>query len=141
MDSYRAEKQATLEIMLPDEDTEIEPIPTGSAGNKPEPEMERLSNIVRQFNDLFGDIPWESKERTMRTIIEDLPESVNNDPAYQYAKLNSDEQNAQIELRNVLDKAIIKLLADNSLLYKQYTENPDFKNWLSNQIFQLTYHS
>lgn len=141
MDSYRAEKQATIKIMLPDEDTEIDPIPTGSAGTKPDPEMERLSNIVRQFNDLFGDIPWESKERAVRTIIEDLPKSVNNDPAYRYAKLNSDELNAKIELKNVLDKAMIKLIADNSLLYRQYTENPDFKNWLSNQIFQLTYNT
>ena len=43
MDSYRAEKKATMAIALPDEDAEIEPVPTSGGGRKPEPEMDRLS--------------------------------------------------------------------------------------------------
>ena len=52
MDSYRAEKQATRHILLPDEDAEIEPVPASGGGFQPEPEMDRLSNILREFNDL-----------------------------------------------------------------------------------------
>ena len=51
MDSYRVEKQAVQDIQLPDEDAEIEPVPTDGGGQKPEPEMDRLSNIIREFND------------------------------------------------------------------------------------------
>ena len=37
MDSYRAEKKATLAIALPDADAEIEPVPTSGGGRKAEP--------------------------------------------------------------------------------------------------------
>jgi type I restriction enzyme R subunit len=50
MDSYRAEKKATMAIALPDADAEIEPVPTSGGGRKPEPEMDLLSNIVNEFN-------------------------------------------------------------------------------------------
>jgi len=49
MDSYRAEKKATMAIALPDADAEIEPVPTSGGGRKQEPELDKLSNIVIQF--------------------------------------------------------------------------------------------
>ena len=63
MDSYRVEKQAAQRILLPDEDAEIDPVPTASGGGRPEPEIERLSNIIRVFNEHFGDIAWEDEDR------------------------------------------------------------------------------
>ena len=56
-DSYLVEKQATVKLQLPDEDAEIEPTPTG-VGGRPEPELDRLSNIIRNFNELFGGIEY-----------------------------------------------------------------------------------
>ncbi len=58
MDSYRVEKQAAMKIALPDEDAEIEPVPTSGGGCKPEPELDRLSNILKTFNEQFGNIEW-----------------------------------------------------------------------------------
>ena len=63
MDSYRVEKRAVQKILLPDEDAEIEPVPTSGGGQRPEPELDRLSNILQAFNDLFGDIGWEDRDR------------------------------------------------------------------------------
>ncbi|MDY7028905.1 MAG: type I restriction endonuclease, partial [Spirochaetota bacterium] len=40
MDSYRVEKKAAIEIILPDQDAEIEPVPTSGGGHKPEPEID-----------------------------------------------------------------------------------------------------
>src|SRR4029077_3247997 len=57
MDSYRVEKKAAVKIQLPDEDAEIGPVPTSGGGGKPEPELDRLSNILKTFNDQFGNIP------------------------------------------------------------------------------------
>jgi hypothetical protein len=54
MDSYRVEKKAAMKIALADEDAEIEPAPTDGGGHKPEPELDRLSNILKTFNDQFG---------------------------------------------------------------------------------------
>ena len=56
MDSYRVEKRAVQSILLPDENAEIEPVPPNGGGHVPEPELERLSSILREFNDLFGAI-------------------------------------------------------------------------------------
>src|SRR5437763_7786212 len=51
MDSYRVEKKAVLKIALADKDAEIEPVPTEAGGRKSEPELDRLSNILKVFND------------------------------------------------------------------------------------------
>lgn len=47
MDSYRVEVRAAMPIGLADQDAEIEPVPTTGGGRMPEPELDRLSNILR----------------------------------------------------------------------------------------------
>ena len=63
-------------IMLPDEDAEIDPVPNGGSGHRAEPELDRLSNILRTFNEHFGDIQWEDADRVRQLIIETIPERV-----------------------------------------------------------------
>jgi type I restriction enzyme R subunit len=57
MDSYRVEKRAMQKILLADEDAEIKPVPVSGGGHRPEPELDCLSNILKVFNEIFGDIP------------------------------------------------------------------------------------
>ena len=59
------------DIQLPDEDTEIEPVSTSGGGQKPETEMERLSNIIREFNDRFGNIDWKDQDKIEKVIAEE----------------------------------------------------------------------
>src|SRR5207247_575694 len=54
MDSYRAEKKAAMKLTLPDENAEIGPVPVSSGEGKAAPELDRLSNILKTFNDQFG---------------------------------------------------------------------------------------
>jgi type I restriction enzyme R subunit len=54
MDSYRVEKRAAIKIELPDADAEIDPVPTTGGGYKPEPELDRLLNIIRAFTTSSG---------------------------------------------------------------------------------------
>jgi type I restriction enzyme, R subunit len=63
-------------IQLPDSDAEIEPFPTTGGGHKPEPELDRLSNILKVFNDQFGNIPWTDADRVHKLITEDIPNRV-----------------------------------------------------------------
>ena len=56
MDSYRAEKKAMMSISVADANAEIDPVPTSGGGMKIEPELDRLSNIVKAFNDQFGSL-------------------------------------------------------------------------------------
>jgi type I restriction enzyme R subunit len=139
MDSYRVEKQATMRIALADADGEIDPVPTSGAVRKPEPELDRLSNIIRAFNEQFGNIPWSDADRVRRLITEEIPARVAADMAYQNAMKNSDRQNARIEHDKALLRVIVALLADDTELFKQFSDNESFKRWLTDTVFDLTY--
>ncbi|MFY7875897.1 MAG: type I restriction enzyme subunit R domain-containing protein, partial [Pirellula sp.] len=54
MDSYRVEKKAAMKVLLPDEHAEVEPTPVAGGGRKVEPELDRLSKILKSFNEQFG---------------------------------------------------------------------------------------
>jgi type I restriction enzyme R subunit len=139
MDSYRVEKQASMRIALPDADAEIEPIPTAGGGHKPEPELDRLSNIIKAFNDQFGNIPWTDADRVRKLITEEIPARVAADSAYQNARKFSDKQNARIEHDKALVRVMTALLQDDTELFKQFSDNDSFRRWLTDTVFALTY--
>ncbi|MGC9977321.1 MAG: type I restriction endonuclease subunit R, partial [Syntrophales bacterium] len=138
MDSYRAEKKATMAITLPDADAEIEPVPTSGGGHKAEPEMDKLSNIVKAFNNQFGGLFADSK-RMEKRITEEIPTKVSADQAYQNAKRNSDRENARIEHDKALKRVITALFTDDAQLFKQFQDNESFRHWLTDTIFGITY--
>ena len=139
MDSYRVEKQAAIRIQLPDADSEIEPVPTAGGGQRPEPELDRLSNILKAFNDQFGNIPWSDADRVHKLITEDIPTRVAADRAYQNARQNSDKQNARIEHDKALARVMTAVLKDDTQLFKQFMDNEGFRRWLTDTVFGLTY--
>ena len=139
MDSYRVEKKAAIHVQLADEDAEIEPVPTTGGGHRPEPELDRLSNILKTFNDQFGDIPWEDVDRVRRLITEEIPAKVAGDIAYRNARENSDRQNARIEHDEALRRVMTAVLNDDMQLFKQFTDNEGFRRWLTDNVFGLTY--
>ena len=139
MDSYRVEKRAAIRIQLPDEDSPIDPTSTDGGGRKPEPEMDRLSNILKEFNDQFGNIDWSDKDRVHKLITEDIPARVAQDRAYQNAIRNSDHQNARIEHDKALGRVMTAVLKDDTELFKQFSDNDSFKRWLTDAVFAITY--
>jgi type I restriction enzyme R subunit len=139
MDSYRVEVKEFLKIALPDEDSEIGPVPTSGGGRMPEPEIDRLSNIIKAFNDQFGNIDWKDVDRIRQVISEEIPAKVAADKAYQNAMRNSDKAAARLEHDRALQKVVISMLADHTELFKQFSDNPSFKKWLSDTIFGVTY--
>ena len=139
MDSYRVEKQAVQDIQLADEDSEIDPVPDGGGGAKPEPEMDRLSNIIEEFNNRFGNIEWKDQDKIEKVITEDLPKKVASDKAYQNAIANSDRQNARIEHDKALDRAMTDILSDHIELFKRFSDDESFRRWLSEMVFAATY--
>jgi len=141
MDSYRVEKQAAVKIQLADEDAQIEPVPTSGGGRRPEPELDRLSNILKTFNDQFGNIPWDDADRIYRTIVEEIPRQVAADAAYQNARKNSDRQNARIEHDAALGRVVVAMMKDDTQLFAQFSDNESFKRWMQDTVFGLTYES
>jgi len=141
MDSYRVEKRAEAAIRLADEEGGLDPVPAAGGGRKPEPELDRLSNIIRGFNDRFGNIEWTDRDRIHRLITEEIPSRVAADQAYRNAVKNSDRQNARIEHDKALGRVMTALLQDDTELFKQFTDNEGFRRWLADTVFGLTYEA
>jgi type I restriction enzyme, R subunit len=141
MESYRAEVRSTMAITLEDADGSVEPVPTDGGGFTSQVELELLSNIIREFNDLFGNIPWTDKDKITQVITEEIPNMVAANEAYQNAMNHSDKQNARIEHDRALQKVIIDLMQVQAELFKQFHDNPAFKRWLSDRVFSETYLS
>ena len=136
MDSYRVEKQAVQTLQPPDEEGVIDPVPVVGGGRKPEPELDRLSNILERFNEQFGTL-FEDADRVARRFREDIAPKVAADTAYQNAKLNT-PQTARIEHDRALGKVMLELLKDDTEVYKQFVENPSFKRFVTDLVFGLT---
>ena len=139
LSSYRNEAQEAIAIKLEDADAEIAPVPAGGVGHIVEPEMDLLSKIIMDFNDMFGNINWNDADNVQRQILA-IPEMVSKDKKYQNAMKNSDAQEARTESERALQQVIFSIMADNMELFKQFQDNPSFKKWLSDLVFNLTYN-
>ena len=118
---------------------EIDPVPTAAGGGRREPEIDRLSNILRDFNDHFGDIAWEDADRVRQLITETIPSRVADDTAFRNARANSDEQNARIEHDRALLRVMTSVMKDDAELFKQFMDNDGFKRWMTDAVFGLAY--
>ncbi len=139
LESYRNEARESMSIKLEDSDSEVAPVPAGKVGHIIEPEMDLLSVILSDFNDMFGNINWNDADNVRRQILE-IPAMVSRDEKYQNAMKNSDEQSARLESERALQQVIFAIMADNMELFKQFQDNPSFKKWLSDLVFNLTYN-
>jgi type I restriction enzyme R subunit len=140
MDSYRVEAQASLRMSMDDADAFIEPPPPGGGGGIGDPEIDKLSNIIKAFNDMFGNIEWKDGDKIRKVITEEIPARVAQDKAYQNAQANSDKQNAKLEHDKALNRVVLELISDHTELFKQFSDNPSFKRWLTDTVFDSTYH-
>ena len=136
MDSYRVEKKAAMKIALADDDAEIEPVPTDAGGRKSEPELDRLSNILKTFNERFGTL-FTDTDRVAKRIREDIAPKVAADAAYQNAKQNT-PHTARMAHDQALYKAMQILLKDDTQVYKQFVENESFKRYVGDMVYAIT---
>ena len=136
MDSYRVEKKAAMKIALADDDAEIAPVPTDVSGRKSEPELDRLSNILKSFKEQFGTL-FTDTERVARRIREDIAPKVAADAAYQNAKENT-PHTARMAHDQALAKVMQHLLTDDTQVYKQFVENESFTRFVGDMVYAIT---
>jgi type I restriction enzyme R subunit len=139
LESYRAEKLSAMKIVLDDEDGTLDPVPAAGGGHRSDPELERLSAIVRTFNDHFGNIEWNDADRVQRFITEEIPRMVSEDEAYKNAQANDDPVNARVESDRALSQVMLRLISDDTQLFKEFQDNSSFKQWLASVVFNATY--
>ena len=142
MDSYRVEKHRMRKIILKDEDAKIDPVKTGGGGRRVEVETDRLSAIIEEFNARWGgDHAWEDRDRLNRTLTVDIPAAVARDPKFENARENSDRENARVEADKATERAVLGMVRDNTQLYKLFADDPDFKRFLQEKVFEVAYEA
>ena len=139
MDSYRAEKRAMQAILLKDEDGEIDPVPGEGSGGEREAELDLLSQIIADFNDLFGGIEWKDKDRAEKMITEDIPAKAGKDPAFKNAREYSDRDNARVEYTAAVKRVIMAMMKDDIQFFKYFMDNPGFKQFVIKSSFDVAY--
>jgi type I restriction enzyme R subunit len=136
MDSYRVEKKAAMQIALVNKDAEIEPVPTDASSRKSEPQLDRLSNILKTFNEQFGTLFTDS-DRVAKRIRDDIAPQVAADAAYKNAKENT-PHTARMAHDEALAKVMQHLLKDDTQVYKMFVENESFKRFVGDMVYELT---
>jgi type I restriction enzyme R subunit len=135
MDSYRVEKKAAQRLALADKDAEIEPVPTDAGGFKPEPELDRLSSILKAFNEQHGTL-IEDGDRIVRRI-RDIAPMVAADAAFANAKANT-PHTARMAHDQALGKAVQLGYKDDLQFYRLYMENESFRRFVGDMVYTLT---
>ncbi len=136
MDSYRVEKKAVMKIALADEDAEIDPVPTDVNPHKPQPELDKLSNILKNFNEHFGTLFTDS-DRVAKRIRDEIAPKVAADMAYQNARENT-PHTARMAHDQALGKVMQILLKDDTQVYKQFVENESFRRFVGDMVYAIT---
>ncbi len=103
----------------------------------PEPKIDRLSNILKTFNEQFGNISWTDEDRVRQLITQEIPVKVAADAAFKNAMKNT-PQDARIEHDKALGRVMTALIQDETELFKRFSDNPSFKKWLTDTIFTMT---
>ena len=134
MESYRIEKRATIGILLGDEEGAVDPVPVGDAGAPPEALRERLSAILDEFNENYGNIDWSDPDRIRAILVDEIPGRLLLDEKVRNAINQGDPQNLAVELAPALQRIILGDYRDQGELFREYMNNPDFKRLLTDRM-------
>ena len=134
-DKYRIVKEEERAIILENETAEVKPIPVGTGGGKPTPEMDALSSIVKDFNDLFGNIDWKNRDEVQRQINE-LPKRIASSTDFVNAVKNGDGQVALITFNDDMISIVASMLEEKTEFVQTYFNNPDFQNFVNARVYQ-----
>lgn len=134
-DKYRIVKEEERQIVLENENAEVAPVPVGHGTGKPVPEMEALSTIVKDFNELFGNIDWKNRDEVQRQINE-LPARIASSVDFANAVKNGDSQVAQITFNDDMIAIVAAMLEEKTEFVQTYFGNKDFRNFVNARVYQ-----
>ena len=116
------------------------PVPTTGGGRKPEPELDRLSNILKTFNDQFGNIQWTDADRVHKLITEEIPSRVAADTLPE-----REEELRQAERRIEHDKALARVMTAVTERRHRAVQAVHgqrvVSEWLTDTVFTATYEA
>ena len=78
-------------------------------------------------------------DKITRDIFEDLAQEVAQSNEYQHAKANSGRQNAKIAFEKMSIKAVQKYIFTRTDFYRDFTNQPEVKSYIVNELFRYDY--
>lgn len=139
LESYRAQAKEAIRIQLDNENGEVDPIPVGTNVGINVPELDTLTSILKEFHEIFGNIEWTDEDK-IKKQIQDLFESVDLDEQYMNARRYSDAQNARTESDRAIREVLNASMKSGIELYREVQNNPSFRKWLFDSVFNATYN-
>lgn len=139
-DKYRLIKEEERSITLENKDEAIGPVPVSSFGGVKNPDFANLSNIIDDFNTLYGNIDWQHPEK-VKEQINQLPGLLQQEDDFINATKNAGRNDAELVSSGLLTQIIANMLAENTEFAKNYFENPEFMAFINNRVFTQAYNN
>ncbi|MFP3043095.1 DEAD/DEAH box helicase family protein [Treponema primitia] len=138
LESYRAQAQAKINISLEDFNYELDPVETDGSGFVSQPEPDYLTHILYDFHSRWSNIDWVDEDNVQEQIKR-IPDMLTKNEAYQNAIKNANKSDARMESYNAMNNVMLTIMQSSLELYKQYQDNPSFKEFLNEFGFISTY--
>ncbi len=133
-DKYRVAKSEEQKIRLDNENTAIDPIPTGQGGFAPKnPDMETLDQIIDDFNQVFGDIEWGDPDTVRSQVRQVVSKLQRNDEVRDSILNNGEDEQIQVIHDNVASELGI-VTANSSEMQRRYLTQPTLQAQLDNLV-------
>ena len=137
-DKLRVEKKEEQNLALENKNTEIDPIPVSeNAGGKKDIELELLSNIVDDFNERFGDIPW-TDEDEVRKQIRELPSRIRKDKKFVKAVTDHNSDMVQVLFGELIEEAVTNMGNEKLEFMRQFFNNEVFRKFVKDRVLDVT---
>ncbi|ELG7288967.1 type I restriction endonuclease subunit R [Campylobacter upsaliensis] len=109
--------------------------PAGADGSsKKEVELERLSNIVREFNTKFGSVDFGTNEKIAKELM-DLKDDIAKEQTFRDSL--GDEQNARRLFADIFKIQYLQFFKRNKDFFTQLDNKEEFKERVSNVIYEM----
>ena len=101
-------------------------------------ERDTLSRILDEVNERFGGIDFGDADKIKKTFNE-IADDVENDPTFKRATQNADRQNSWITFEKLLNEKFQNMINVNFNLYKKYSDDPSFKKFMADRLFEMVW--
>jgi type I restriction enzyme R subunit len=109
----------------------LEPLTPRGAGQKPEEQLEPLSEILKLLNERFGtDFTEEDK-----VFLQVLEQKLSDDPGLAASLAVNTRENARLTFEHKMRDAVQDMIDTNFKFYKQINDKPHFARFLNDLLF------
>lgn len=133
LNSIRIILESKKDIELEEDKGGVKPS-SADGSSKKEVELERLLNIVREFNTKFGSVDFGTNEKIAKELM-DLKDDIAKEQTFRDSL--GDEQNARKLFTDIFRNEYLQFFRRNKDFFTQLDNKEEFKERVSNAIYEM----